>query len=222
MSNEHTGQQEQGPEQVVAAQVDVSVESDQVVADDSAEPVEATQAEVAPDDGATVEPAGAGLDELIAIRARLESAEGQLSQQKEEVLRTQAEMQNVRRRAERDVESAHKFALEKFVNELLPVIDSLERGLESIPADDPAQQVSREGISLTLKMFLDALGKFQVEQINPQGESFDPQLHQAMSMQESEELEPNTVVAVLQKGFTLSDRLVRPAMVMVSKAPASA
>lgn len=161
------------------------------------------------------------LDGLIGLRARLESAEQQLVGQKEEVLRAQAELQNARRRAEKDIEGAHKFALEKFVNELLPIIDSLERGLEAVPADDDAQKASREGLSLTLKMFLEALAKFNAVQIDPQGEAFDPQLHQAMGMQENDELEPNTVVAVLQKGFTLSGRLVRPAMVMVSKAPAN-
>lgn len=161
------------------------------------------------------------LDSLIGLRARLESAEAQLESQKEEALRAQAEVQNARRRAEKDIESAHKFALERFVNELLPIIDSLERGLEAVPADDEAQKASREGLSLTLKMFLDALAKFNAVQIDPQGEAFDPRLHQAMSIQENDELEPNTVVAVLQKGFSLNERLVRPAMVMVTKAPAS-
>ena len=134
-----------------------------------------------------------------------------------ELLRARAELVNLQRRAERDVESAHKYALEKFVNELLPVIDSLELGLEAASqgADDAAGRL-REGMELTLKMCLTAIGKFGVRQVDPQGERFDPALHQAMTMQPTPGVEPNHVVAVYQKGYTLNDRLVRPAMVVVS------
>ena len=135
-------------------------------------------------------------------------------------LRAQADAQNVKRRAEQDVEKARKFALERFSGELLPVVDNLERALEAAPADDEAAKALTEGVELTLKSLLDVMGKFNIEMVDPQGEPFDPQFHQAMSMVENNEVEPNTVVAVMQKGYTLSGRLIRPAMVMVSKSGA--
>ena len=133
-------------------------------------------------------------------------------------LRAQADAQNVKRRAEQDVEKARKFALERFAGELLPVVDNLERALESATGDDEVIKPIAEGVELTLKSFLDVLGKQNIEVVDPQGEPFDPNLHQAMSMVENNEVEPNTVIAVMQKGYTLNGRLVRPAMVMVSKA----
>ena len=132
-------------------------------------------------------------------------------------LRAQADAQNVKRRAEQDVEKARKFALERFASDLLPVVDNLERALESAAGDEEAVKPIAEGVELTLKSFLDALAKYNVEVVDPAGEPFDPNLHQAMSMVENPEVEPNTVVAVMQKGYTLNGRLVRPAMVMVSK-----
>jgi molecular chaperone GrpE len=138
-------------------------------------------------------------------------------------LRAQADAQNVMRRAEQDVEKARKFALERFCNELLPVVDNLERALEATVGDtvDDNEIVKpiAEGVELTLKSFLDALKKFNIEPVEPEGEPFDPQLHQAMSLVENPDVEPNTVIAVMQKGYTLNGRLVRPAMVMVSKSP---
>ena len=136
-------------------------------------------------------------------------------------LRAQAEAQNAKRRAEQDVEKARKFALERFCGELLPVADNLERALEAANRDDEAVKPIAEGVDLTLKTLLDALKKFQIEQVDPAGEPFDPQLHQAMSMVENPDAEPNTVLSVMQKGYTLNGRLVRPAMVIVSKAPAA-
>ena len=136
---------------------------------------------------------------------------------KDAALRAQADAQNVKRRAEQDVEKARKFALEGFSRELLPVVDNLERALESAAGDDEAIKPIAEGVELTLKSLLDALGKFNVEPVDPHGEPFDPQLHQAMSIVDNPEVEPNTVIAVMQKGYTLNGRLVRPAMVMVSK-----
>jgi molecular chaperone GrpE len=132
-------------------------------------------------------------------------------------LRAQADAQNVTRRAEQDVEKARKFALERFCSELLPVVDNLERALEAAAGDDEIVKPIAEGVELTLKSLLDALKKFNIEPVDPQGEPFDPQVHQAMSMVENGEVEPNTVIAVMQKGYTLNGRLVRPAMVMVSK-----
>ncbi|PIE40681.1 MAG: nucleotide exchange factor GrpE [Gammaproteobacteria bacterium] len=150
---------------------------------------------------------------------QLEAAQQTIKDQKDSVLRAAAEEQNVRRRAERDVENAHKFALEKFTNDLLPVVDTLERALEAATGEDEALVATREGVELTLKMLLDAMKKHGVEQLDPTGEPFNPQEHEAMSMQPNPDMEPNTVMAVLQKGYSLSGRLVRPAMVIVSKAP---
>ena len=148
----------------------------------------------------------------------VEHIQEQLAEAQEGVLRAKAEAQNTRRRAEKDVENARKYALEKFIGELLPVVDNLERALESAQIEHEAIKPISEGIELTLKSFIDVLNKFNVERIDPAGEPFDPQLHQAMTMIENIEMEPNSVMAVMQKGYTLNGRLVRPAMVVVSKA----
>ena len=115
------------------------------------------------------------------------------------------------------MEKARKFALERFAGELLPVVDNLERALEAAAGDEEILKPISEGVQLTLKSFLDVLGKHHIEMVDPQGEPFDPNLPQAMSMVENNEVEPNTVIAVMQKGYTLNGRLIRPAMVMVSK-----
>jgi molecular chaperone GrpE len=127
-------------------------------------------------------------------------------------------MQNVRRRAERDVENAHKYALDKFTADLLPVVDNLERALGTINADDETQKAVATGVELTLKSFLDVLARFNIEVVDPAGQPFDADLHQAVSMVPNPNSEPNTVIDVFQKGYTLNGRLVRPAMVVVSKA----
>jgi molecular chaperone GrpE len=147
-----------------------------------------------------------------------ENLQEQVSSANDQVLRIQAEMQNMRRRAERDVENAHKFALDKFSAELLPVVDNLERALGTIDASDEAQQPVSKGLELTLKSFCDVLARFKIEAIDPAGQPFDADLHQAVSMVPNADLEPNTVMDVFQKGYTLNGRLVRPAMVVVSKA----
>lgn len=146
--------------------------------------------------------------------------EEELTTARDALLRAQADTQNVIRRAEQDVEKARKFALERFCSELLPVVDNLERALEASAGDNEIIKPIAEGIQLTLRSFQDALKKFNIEAVDPAGEPFDPQLHQAMSLVDSAEVEPNTVIAVMQKGYTLNGRLVRPAMVMVSKNPA--
>lgn len=160
-----------------------------------------------------------GSESIETLKAALAEAESRL---RDETLRAQAEIQNIRRRAERDVANAHKFGQEKLIKELLAVVDSLERGIQTVDEQEGelegTAKTLRDGSELTLKMFLDALAKFQVKQIDPLGEPFDPQFHEAMSMVESPDTEPNSVIAVMQKGFTLNDRLVRPAMVVVSKA----
>jgi len=155
------------------------------------------------------------------LNARVQVLEEQLAAAQDQSLRTAADLQNVRRRAEQDVEKAHKFALEKFAGDLLPVIDSLERGLELSSAEDESIRPMREGIELTLKMFHDTLKRYNLEAIDPHGEPFNAEHHQAMAMQESAEVEPNSVLKVFQKGYQLNGRLLRPAMVVVSKAHAA-
>lgn len=147
--------------------------------------------------------------------AELEQA---LAEARESVLRAQADAINAQRRAEKEVEKARKFALEGFSKEVLVVADNLERALSLVNPEDEAIKSIVEGIELTLKSFGDVLAKFNIEAVDPHGEPFDPQLHQAMSMVPNPELDPNTVIAVMQKGYTLNGRLIRPAMVMVSKA----
>ena len=149
--------------------------------------------------------------QLATLAAAFDSA-------KEQSLRSQAEVQNVRRRAEQDIEKAHKFGLEKLVNDLLPVVDNLERSLAAIDTSNTTFASVIEGIQLTHKSLIDSLARHQVLPVDPQGEPFDPQLHQAVSAVVNEEVEPNTVLNVFQKGYTLHGRLVRPAMVVVSKA----
>lgn len=152
--------------------------------------------------------------------SEVEALKAQVQEFQEQMLRSQAEMQNVRRRAEIDVEKAHKFALEKFVKELLPVADSLEKAVESTEGREESGELVasiREGVEMTLNLFMSSLKKFNVEQLNPVGEPFDPQQHEAMSMVPAPDAEPNSVVAVVQKGYLLNGRVVRPAMVMVAK-----
>ena len=153
------------------------------------------------------------------IDGQIEALQIENNQLQDAVLRAQAEMQNVRHRAEKDVEKARKYALEKFVNELLPVADNLERALASADEENDSQKVILEGVELTLKSLRDTLKNFGVAPIDPQGEPFDPQLHQAMSMVPNPDVEPNTVLNVFQKGYTLNGRLIRPAMVVVSNTP---
>ncbi len=150
----------------------------------------------------------------------MQELEEQLAAAQDQALRMVADLQNVRRRAEQDVEKAHKFALEKFAGDLLAVVDTLERGLEMSDPNDEAIKPMREGMELTLKMFDDTLRRYQVEALNPEGEPFNPEQHQAMAMQESASAEPGSVLKVFQKGYLLNGRLLRPAMVVVSKAPA--
>ncbi len=156
-----------------------------------------------------------------STEAALAAALEEVDKFRDAALRAEAEMQNMQRRTARDVENAHKFGLEKFLQNLLPVVDSLEKAIESAEQiadteDDPMV----EGIRLCNKLLLDVLAKEQVEVVDPVGEPFDPNEHQAMSMVENPDMEPNSVFAVVQKGFKLNGRVVRAAMVMVTKAPA--
>lgn len=161
-------------------------------------------------------------DAVIAeLQKKLAEAEAKVDAQKDAVFRARADADNIRRRAAQDVEKAHKFALEKFAQELLPVLDNLERALQAeATVEDAALKSVLEGVELTQKSFLSSVEKFGIEAVDPMGEAFNPELHQAMTIQESAEHEPNTVIAVFQKGYQLNGRLLRPAMVVVSKASA--
>lgn len=152
------------------------------------------------------------------LEAEIERLKDELMQTKEQSLRAMAEAQNIRRRAEQDVEKAHKFGLEKFISELLPVADNLERSIEAAAASSDIKALM-EGVELTLKTLQSSLEKQQLVPVNPLGEPFDPQLHQAMTAVPNPDCEPNTVLNVFQKGYTLHGRLLRPAMVVVSKKP---
>ncbi|HEB56809.1 MAG TPA: nucleotide exchange factor GrpE [Gammaproteobacteria bacterium] len=157
------------------------------------------------------------VDDIDMVES-LQQAESKLAEAQDQILRLKAEMENLRRRSAREVENAHKYALERFVQELLPVIDSLEMGRDASMAEGATLEKLQEGTDLTLKMLLSTIDKFGIKAVHPEGEPFDPELHQAMSMQESAKHAPNTVMNVMQKGYLLNDRLVRPAMVVVSKA----
>ncbi len=174
-----------------------------------ATPEERTDAQAGADSGAepTVE----------ELQAQLEAARKQAEEEHEALLRARAEIENMRRRHEQEIEKAHKYALERFAQELLPVVDSLEMGVEAAGSENATLEKVREGTELTLKMLLNVLDKFGIQAVHPHGEPFNPELHQAMSMQESAEHAPNTVMNVMQKGYTLNERLIRPAMVVVSK-----
>ncbi len=181
------------------AQIDEALEDDQVSLDSQ----DASEADAG---------------EQNDLSARVAELEEALTTAKEQALRAAAEAQNVRRRAEQDVEKAHKFGLERFVNDLLPIVDNLERALEAGNAEGADPKALNEGVELTLKTFIDALKSNKVEVVPAEGSPFDPQVHQAISAIENADVEPNTVLNVVQKGYTLHGRLVRPAMVVVSKA----
>ena len=157
-------------------------------------------------------------DEQIAnLESQLAEAE---ARERESVLRVKAEMENLRRRTEIDVEKAHKFALEKFVNELLPVLDSLDRALEVANKDSEAMAGMVEGIELTRKSMLDVVAKFGVQVVADIDVPMDPNVHQAIAMVESDEIAAGNVLMVMQKGYTLNGRTIRAAMVTVAKAKA--
>ncbi len=157
------------------------------------------------------------LEQQIAqLTEALEKAESNALSHKDAALRAKAETENIRRRTEKEVSNASKFALERFAKEILGVVDSLEKALE-LPAEDEALKSMRDGIELTYKLMVDTLKKFKIEQISPLGENFDPAFHEAMVMQESDEHDANTVMMVIQPGYQLNGRLIRPARVIVAK-----
>ena len=164
------------------------------------------------DDEATLESPEKSADSL---EAQLEDAQSKASENWDHFVRAKAEMDNLRRRNSKDLENAHKFGMEKFVTELLPVIDSISMGLAT---EEASAESLREGMGMTLGMIEKMMEKLGIEEIDPINEKFDAEKHQAMSMQPNADVEPNTVIAVMQKGYALNERLIRPAMVMVSKA----
>ncbi|MGL1958698.1 MAG: nucleotide exchange factor GrpE [Colwellia sp.] len=160
-------------------------------------------------------------ERLSELELALATAQATIADQKDSVIRAKAEVDNIRRRSAQDVEKARKFALEKFAAEMLVSVDNLERALQSIDKDDDSKKAVIEGVELTLQGLITSLEKFGVKAIDPQDKPFNPEQHQAMSMQEVPDVAPNTVIAVMQKGYELNGRLIRPAMVMVSKAAPS-
>jgi molecular chaperone GrpE len=196
---------------VDAAQfADGAMEGEPVAASESVEAEEAQVSGVA-DEAAYPE----SQDE--AFRKRIHDLEVEVKDNKNKVLYHMAECQNVRERASRDVENAHRYGTEKLLNELLPVLDSLERGMEECQGDDAIVKSLHHGMELTHKMFLQVLGKFNVEQVSPLGQAFNSELHEAISVREDKDSKESTVIEVMQKGYVLNGRLVRPALVVVSK-----
>ncbi|MBL4243877.1 nucleotide exchange factor GrpE [Vibrio fluvialis] len=161
------------------------------------------------------------LDEKEAKIAQLEAAlltsEERVKENQDAVLRARAEVENMRRRSEQEIDKARKYALSRFVEELLPVLDNLERAIQAADGENEIVKPILEGVELTHKTFVDAVAKFGLKEINPEGEAFNPEFHQAMSIQESPDHKSNTVMFVMQKGYELNGRVVRPAMVMVAK-----
>jgi len=189
-----------------------------------AEGMAATEAEatIAVADDAEVDAADpAGDDTPERLIALLEDARDKVDENRDQVLRVRAEMENLKRRQANELEKAHKFALDGFVRELLQVRDSLELGQDAARDEGADIAKLREGTALTLKLLADVMGKFGVERIDPEGEPFDPAYHQAMTLQPTQDAAPNTVVTVIQKGYLLNGRLVRPAMVIVAAPPTS-
>ncbi len=171
-------------------------------------------------EGETGSEGEAGADALehpsyAALEEKLTEAEQKAHDNWDKLMRVTADMDNLRRRSERDVTQAHRYGLEKFINHLLPVVDSLEQAEQL--AEKHGDAAMHEGLELTMKLFLDMLQKAQVEQLNPVGEKFNPEIHEAMTMQETEEAAPNTVISVFQKGYKLNDRVIRAARVIVAK-----
>lgn len=215
MSESKESQNDQTQEeqsQVAEEQVSDAQNSD--VSPDTAQKTENTDtAEVV-----EIDPKDAQISEL---HAQLAQAQQALHDQKEGALRALAEGENAKRRAETEIDKARKFALEKFAGDLLPVIDSLDQAVRYADPSNEALKPVLEGLELTQKTFNDTVTKHGLVVLDPQGEAFNPEQHQAMSMQESSEVPPNTVIAVVQKGYEINGRLLRPAMVMVSQAPAN-
>ncbi len=156
--------------------------------------------------------------QIEALKQELEALKAQSAQEKDVLMRTIAEAQNAKRMALADIEKEKKYGIEKFVKALIPVVDSLDMALSMTNREDPATKATIDGVENTLNLFLKELKSFGVERLDPVGEAFDPNFHQAISMVPTDEVKPNCVLSVMQKGFVLNGRVVRPAMVMIAKA----
>ncbi|WP_159821103.1 nucleotide exchange factor GrpE [Colwellia sp. 20A7] len=183
--------------------------------------VQQAEAQVEEQHEHTHEVISAEQERINELELALAAAQGTVIDQKDSVIRAKAEVDNIRRRSAQDVDKAKKFALEKFASEMLVTVDNLERALQNIDKEDESKAAVIEGVELTLQGLTSSLEKFGVKSVDPQDQPFNPELHQAMSMQEVPGVAPNTVIAVMQKGYELNGRLIRPAMVMVSKAAPS-
>jgi len=180
------------------------------MSDEENNEIEAEEYETIP--GAEVE---SNTDDLAM---QLEAAQNKADAHWNDLLRTKADMENLRRRQSRDLENAHKRALDKFVAELLPIYDSMELGLNASKGDGISIEAVQEGLDMTMKMFLSSINKFGLEPVNPaEGDEFDPEQHQAMAMQPVDGVDANKIITVAQKGFQFNGRLLRPAMVVVSQ-----
>lgn len=190
-----------------------------------AEEHERVAAATAADTGAgTPRAETAAANDAASLQAQLDAAKAELADARDKFLRARADVENARRRAEIDISNAHKYAIERFAGEIVAVRDSLElaRSIDIKQEQQSAVQKMHEGLDLTLKLMDDAFRKFGLTLIDPKGEKFDPSRHHAISMVESSEVPPNHVVSVMQKGYLLQDRVLRPAMVVVARAPAAA
>ena len=171
----------------------------------------AMEEQASPAEEQAQEPTG----QIEELQQKVELLEKQAQDSLDSALRAQAELDNVRKRSSRDVENAHKYALEKFAADVLPVLDSMELGVNSVE-ESPENPTLKEGMELTLKLFRDVLEKYGIEQVQTDGEKFDPEKHEAVSMQQTEDSESGDIISVFQKGYTLNGRLIRPAMVVVA------
>ncbi len=185
----------------------------QVEVPEASEAPEPAVSEAAPEAAVAAEP-----NTVEQLQQRLAEVTKAAEQDRDRFVRAHAEMENLRRRAEKDVQNAHKYALERFAKELLAVVDSLELGLQAAATEAAGAGALREGMQLTLKQLLAVLERFEIHAIDPLGERFNPELHQAMAMEATADMEPNSVLRVFQKGYLLNERLLRPAMVVVSQA----
>lgn len=159
---------------------------------------------------------------VVEESTELQKMQAALAEANDKLLRSGADAQNMRRRLLQDIENAHKYSIEKLARELVSVVDSLEKGLEATVDSAQGQVASmRQGMELTYKMLLSTLEKFHIHQVDPIGAVFDPKQHEALTTQESTDVEPNTVLTVVQKGFVIHDRVLRPARVIVAKSPTS-
>ncbi|MDX8130186.1 nucleotide exchange factor GrpE [Methylomonas sp. OY6] len=169
-------------------------------------------------DEQSTEASGAAPVTVEALQEQLEQAQQQAAANLDKAIRTMAEMENLKKRVQKDLDDERKYGLAKFAKELLSVLDSLELGLQAATGDSPEIVKLREGSELTIKQFESVFAKFNIETVDPIGQAFNPELHQAMVMQPSATAQPNTVLNVFQKGYVLNGRLLRPAMVVVAKA----